>query len=69
MGALRADSQTETTVYLIETGKASPAVACYSRGVNRYEVEEARRKLGPEHQFDQAQGRYVVKAYWKRTVR
>jgi len=54
-------------VYVIETGKLSPMVACREYSVDRYEVEEARQKLGPEHVFEN--GQWVKRPIWVRKSR
>lgn len=70
MGALNAPQNIETAVYLIESGRKSPAMACRETNSNPYDVEEARRKLGPKHRFDSKKGLYTTKgSIWVRKCR
>jgi hypothetical protein len=71
MGALGNDQKVETAVYLIETGKAAPSVACRQLGVSSYAVEEARKKLGPGHRFNEDRGLYYTREepIWVRKIR
>ena len=61
------NSSVAKVVYIIETNQMSPAMACREHNVDRYAVEEARQKLGPEHVFEN--GQWVTRPIWVRKSR
>jgi hypothetical protein len=63
------NSKVAEVVYVIETGRMSPMVACREYGVDRYEVEDARRKLEPGHRFDENEKVWTKRPIWVRKSR
>jgi len=61
------NSKVAEAVYVIETGKMSPAMACREHNVDRYEVEEARQQLQPGHVFKN--GQWTKHPIWVRKSR